>query len=157
MPVEIERKFLVPKDLWYAVHKPAGEYLIQGYLYSSEEKTVRIRLTDTQGFLTIKGPIRNYSRNEFEYLIPREDAMILLQELCISRIEKMRYRITYKSHSWDVDEFLGENDGLILAEIELKSEEESLETPPWIGSEVTGDRRYYNAWLAEHPFTKWNK
>jgi len=150
---EIERKFLVRKDLWYALHKPLGEDLIQGYLFASPEKTVRIRASGASGFITIKGPAVNATRDEYEYPIPRPDAIELLDKFAGSRIDKVRYRVLHEGKTWEIDEFFGENEGLIIAEIELSSPEEHFEKPPWIGEEVTEDHRYSNSWLAEHPFT----
>ena len=155
MPTETERKFLVRKDLWYALHKPAGEYYLQGYIVSGPDKTVRVRLTETKGFITLKGPSVNISRSEYEYEIPRQDALEMLEEFAGKKVEKMRYRVVHQDHAWEVDEFLGENEGLILAEIELSCDGEAFERPGWLGEEVSHDPRYYNAYLAEHPFGSW--
>jgi adenylate cyclase len=155
MPRETEHKYLVRKDLWYAVHKPAGVNIRQGYLQADPEKTIRIRTTGAAATLTIKGPSRNATRSEYEYPIPPGEADELLQ-LCTNQIiEKVRYRIGYAGKIWEVDEFFGENEGLILAEIELTFEEEKYGKPAWAGEEVTTDPRYYNAYLAIHPFSGW--
>jgi CYTH domain-containing protein len=155
MNQEIEHKYLIRKDLWYAVHKPRGVNIRQGYLQTDPGKTIRIRTTGSEAFLTIKGPSRNATRAEFEYPVPPEEADDLLQLCAAPVIEKVRYRMEHAGKTWEVDEFFGENEGLILAEIELTSEEEIYERPAWIGEEVTGDPRYYNAYLALHPFFGW--
>jgi CYTH domain-containing protein len=152
---EIERKFLIRKDFWYAILKPEGEDLIQGYLVSEPGKTIRVRVSPSSGYLTIKGPSENATRDEYEYPIPRQDAIELLDKFAASRIDKVRYRITYQGKTWEVDEFFGLNEGLISAEIELSTPKEEYEIPNWIGEEVTEDHRYANSWLAEHPFTQW--
>jgi CYTH domain-containing protein len=148
---EIERKFLVRKDLWYAIQKPEGDTIQQGYLVSEPEKTVRIRVSSASGFITIKGLTDNATRDEYEYPIPRKDAVDLLEKFVTNRIDKVRYRIAFKGKTWEVDEFFGGNEGLIIAEIELNDPLESFEKPAWIGEEVTKDHRYSNSWLAENP------
>jgi CYTH domain-containing protein len=155
MPLEIEHKYLVRKDLWYAVHKPNGVNIRQGYLLSDPEKTIRIRIAETSAFLTIKGPTKNATRSEFEYPIPLGEAEVLIQLCTLPVIEKVRYRMEHAGKIWEVDEFFGENEGLILAEIELIFAEEKYEKPAWVGDEVTNDPRYYNAYLAEHPYSGW--
>lgn len=156
MSKEIERKFLVRKDLWYAVMKPAGLSIRQGYLVAEKEKTIRIRITDSTAFLTIKGPTCNATRDEYEFVIPVDPAAEILDKLATNKIEKIRYTLQYKGKKWEVDEFLGDNDGLILAEIELTGEKEIFARPPLLGEEVTNDERYYNPRLAENPFKSWN-
>jgi adenylate cyclase len=153
--LEIEHKYLVRKDLWYAVHKPRGVNIRQGYLQADPGKTIRIRTTGTNAFLTIKGPSLNATRAEYEYPIPPMEADELLQLCTIPIIEKVRYRMDYAGKIWEVDEFFGENDGLILAEIELTFAEEKYDRPAWVGDEVTNDPRYYNAYLAMHPVSTW--
>lgn len=153
--MEIEHKYLVRKDLWYAVHKTVGVNIRQGYLLTDPEKTIRIRITGTQAFLTIKGPSENATRAEYEYPIPITEAEELLQLCSNPVIEKTRYRIEYEGKTWEVDEFFGENEGLIIAEIELTSAEEKYTKPAWVGDEVTSDPRYYNAYIAQHPFAGW--
>ena len=155
MPQEIEHKYLVRKDLWYAVHKPNGVNIRQGYLQTDPGKNIRIRTTGTNAFLTIKGPSRNATRAEYEYPIPLMEADELLQLCTAPIIEKIRYRMEYAGKTWEVDEFFGENEGLILAEIELTFAEEKYDRPAWVGDEVTNDQRYYNAYLALHPFSAW--
>jgi len=151
---EIERKFLVRKDLWSP--PDAGLRLRQGYLCLDPERTVRIRLAGSKGFLTIKGPSDKGARAEFEYSIPAPEARELLDTLCHRPlIEKTRYRIEVGRHLWEVDEFFGENAGLLLAEVELAEIDEPVTLPDWIDREVTDDPRYYNAYLSRHPFAAW--
>ncbi|MBW2064784.1 MAG: CYTH domain-containing protein [Deltaproteobacteria bacterium] len=154
MGKEIERKFLVRNDSWRSLAR--GTRYRQGYLNSAKERIMRVRTIDDKGFLTIKGITRGASRLEFEYDIPVADAERMLDELCERPlIEKNRYRIEYKGLVWEVDEFFGENQGLIVAEVELEGEEQGFEKPDWIGEEVTGDPKYFNSNLIQHPYTKW--
>jgi len=128
----------------------------QGYLNSVKERTVRVRTINDQGFLTIKGVSVGATRLEYEYEIPLEDANALLDELCEKPlIEKNRYKINFSGFTWEVDEFFGENDGLVVAEIELESEDQAFDKPEWVGEEVTGDSRYFNSNLINNPYTKW--
>jgi adenylate cyclase len=150
MSMEIERKFLVRGDAWRT--GADGTRTRQGYLSLARERTVRIRATEKQAWLTIKGVTRGISRVEFEYAIPAADAQHLLDELCLQPlIEKTRYAVRYGGHLWDIDEFHGANQGLIVAEIELGSETEVFERPPWLGDEVSGDPRYFNSSLVRNP------
>lgn len=154
MAVEIERKFLIDRARW----KPqgAGVPYRQGYLSTAPERVVRVRIAGTAAFITIKGLTENISRLEFEYPVPLADAAALLDRLCQRPlVEKTRYQHRVGAHDWSVDVFHGDNDGLILAEIELSSEAETFERPSWIGQEVSGDPRYYNANLSTHPFSAW--
>ena len=154
MGKEIERKFLVKGDAWKSLAK-ATRYR-QGYLNSVKERTVRVRTVGDKGFLTVKGITTGASRAEYEYPIPASDAEALLNDLCEKPlIEKNRYKIKDGNLTWEVDEFFGENQGLIVAEVELESESQSFEKPGWVGEEVTGDPRYFNANLIKHPYTKW--
>ena len=155
MAIEIERKFLVRNNYWQEKAE-TGLPCRQGYLCAEHGKTVRVRTLGARAFLTIKGKTHGLSRAEFEYEIPVDDAEALLQ-MCDQRIEKTRYLVPHENHTWEVDVFEGENKGLILAEIELKSEDETFILPDWIGDEVSGDPRYYNAQLSRHPFTRWNQ
>ena len=143
--MEIERKFLVKKQLWEAFEKPSPNRIVQAYLLNSAEKTVRIRIKGTKGYLTIKGPTHGISRAEFEYEIPLKDADELISTFAEKVIEKFRYEISFKNHLWEVDVFTGKLDGLYLAEIELNSEEEHFELPEWVGEEVSTDPNYYNS------------
>lgn len=156
MGKEIERKFLVKGDAWRALAK--GKHYRQGYLNSIKERTVRIRTIDDKAFLTVKGPTVGVTRLEFEYPIPFEDCTAMLDSLAEKPIiEKSRYKIPMGNHVWEIDEFFGVNEGLIVAEIELASEDEAFEKPEWIGEEVSGDPRYFNSNLVKNPFTTWNK
>jgi CYTH domain-containing protein len=153
--LEIERKFLVKKDLWEKVAKPEGTKIIQGYLFSDEDKTIRVRIHGYIAFLTIKGKTIGFSRPEFEYEIPIDEAMLILNEMTGNKIEKSRFEILHQEKLWEVDVFEGRNKGLILAEIELQSENEIFHFPGWIGDEVTSDKRYYNAYLSKNPYETW--
>ena len=153
MGLEIERKYLVLNNNWRALGTPI--HYAQGYLVADGERTVRVRIAGTIGFLTIKGQTQGFSRKEFEYEIPVAEALEMLSLCALPVIEKYRSKIFYEGKIWEVDEFEGENKGLIMAEIELKSEDESFAIPPWIGKEVTGDIRYFNSYLAQNPFKNW--
>ncbi len=154
MGKEIERKFRVKGDAWKSLAK--GTRYCQGYLSSVKERTVRVRTVGDKGFLTVKGITTGASRTEYEYPIPVSDAEGMLNDLCEKPlIEKNRYKIKDRNLTWEVDEFFGENKGLIVAEVELQSEGQSVGKPEWIGEEVTGDPRYFNANLIKHPYTKW--
>ncbi|HOT13536.1 MAG TPA: CYTH domain-containing protein [Bacteroidales bacterium] len=155
--MEIERKFIVDIENWQNIAKGKGERIIQGYLYSSIDKTIRVRVMGDNGFITIKGKTVNISREEYEYPIPANEAAEIINKLADGVIEKKRYTITYKSKTWEVDEFLGDNEGLIVAEIELDSEGEQFELPQWVGKEVSDDARYYNSNLLKSPFKLWKK
>jgi adenylate cyclase len=154
MSVEIERKFLVADDRWKA--SATGILLRQGYLSSHPDRIVRVRIEGSSAMLTIKGRTIGVTRGEWEYPIPMEDARKFLDELCQQPIiEKHRYRITHQGMLWEVDEFSGENAGLVIAEIELEAEDQQFSKPDWIGAEVTHDSRYFNANLLHHPYSKW--
>jgi CYTH domain-containing protein len=154
MPTEIERKFLVNGTAWK--RGATGKLYRQGYLVAEKERTVRVRVVGEVGFLTIKGPSKGIARAEYEYRIPAREAAEMLDTLCLQPlIEKYRYRIEHAGLVWEVDEFLGENQGLILAEVELADEEQRISLPDWAGEDVSHDPRYYNANLARHPFSKW--
>jgi CYTH domain-containing protein len=155
MGVEIERKFLLKGDAWRSLGSPV--LYRQGYLNCSKERTVRVRTAGDKGFLTLKGMSRGAERAEYEYEIPLAEAEAILRDLAEKPvIEKTRRRIEYKGLFWEIDEFSGENQGLILAEVELDSEDQAIEPPPWIGEEVTHDPRYYNSNLVLYPYTKWD-
>jgi adenylate cyclase len=154
MGKEIEKKFLVRDDHWRGL--APGVLYRQGYLNKEKGRTVRVRTVGDQGFLTIKGPSIGGARPEYEYPIPLDDAVEILEHLCLKPlIEKTRTKIPYQGFIWEIDEFKGKNQGLILAEIELTVVEETFAIPPWIGTEVTGDSRYYNANLVHHPYSAW--
>lgn len=152
---EIERKFLVRKDLWYAIRKPPGIDMVQGYLVTAPDKTIRVRITENNAWLTIKGAAENAARLEYEFPVPHTDALELLDAFTVNRVEKTRYRIEFAGKTWEIDEFFGKNEGLVIAEIELESENEEFQHPQWLGEEVTTDHRYSNSYLAEHPYKKW--
>jgi adenylate cyclase len=152
MAIEIERKFLVVNDSWRSA--PAV-YFCQGYLNRDKARTVRVRVAGDHGYLTIKGISQGASRAEFEYEIPLADAKQLLGLCDGPLIEKYRRNIEFKGMIWEVDEFLGDNSGLVVAEIELGSETQAFAHPDWLGQEVTGDDRYYNSNLAKTPFNQW--
>ncbi len=152
---EIERKFLVKgefKNLAYA-----SSHVAQGYLCSHPERSVRVRIRNEKGFLTIKGASNamGTSRYEWEREIPLDEARDLLKLCEPGTIEKTRYLIRYGNHTIEVDEFHGENEGLVMAEVELESEDEEFIPPVFLGKEVTGDVRYYNSQLVKHPYTQW--
>ena len=155
MAIEIERKFLVinpPISTW-----GSGEPIRQGYLARGLNATARVRTFGETGWLTIKGETTGISRAEFEYSIPLTEARALL-ELCEGGlIEKVRWRIPHRSHLWEVDQFFGENEGLMIAEIELQREDEEFDLPPWIGVEVSDDPRYFNGALSRTPYRVWSR
>lgn len=155
MNMEIERKFLVAGDFSADVY--ACKRIVQGYICTEPGKTVRVRIQDQDGFLTIKGPSdgKGMSRYEFEQAIPLEDAERLLLLCEPGVIDKVRHLARVGNHVWEIDVFHGANEGLVVAEIELGAEDESFAMPVWAGKEVTGDRRYYNSMLARHPFSEW--
>ena len=154
MAKEIERKYLVDLTRWQPQGK--GIRIMQCYLVRSEKMTLRLRLADDQAFLTIKGRTSGISRSEFEYNIPRKDALDMLKEFPVSAsVCKTRYYEQIGAHRWEVDIFEGANAGLAVAEIELTAADETFELPPWVLQEVSDDRRYRNAYLADHPFSNW--
>ena len=154
MGTEIERKFLVAGTAW---RQGSGVRYCQGYLNRDKERTVRVRIAGDKAFLTIKGVSRGASRAEFEYEIPKADAEQLLKLSDGPVIEKNRYVIAHEGSKWEVDEFLADNAGLVVAEIELHSEDQPFSRPPWLAREVTHDSRYFNSSLATHPYSKWRE
>ncbi|WP_306567438.1 CYTH domain-containing protein [Flavobacterium lindanitolerans] len=154
--LEIERKFLVNSDQFKTLAF-AKNHIAQGYLNSHPERTVRIRIKGESGFLTIKGKGNEsgVSRFEWETEIPLMEARHLIQLCEKGVIDKIRYEVRSGNHIFEVDEFFGDNEGLVIAEVELKSEDETFEKPDWLGSEVTNDERYYNAFLSQHPYKTW--
>jgi adenylate cyclase len=154
MAKEIERKFLVRSAEYRDLAEPIA--FKQGYISRVPGKIVRIRLAGDHGFITIKGISSGYERDEFEYEIPAADARQILDKLCEKPlIEKTRWTISYKDKIWIIDEFEGENEGLVVAEIELESSDEPFEKPKWLGCEVTSNPRYYNSHLVVHPYKDW--
>lgn len=154
MAIEIERKFLVINDDWRA--GATGQRYRQGYLSTVPERTVRVRVGGDAAYLTVKGALQGASRAEYEYPIPVADAHALLDTLCLRPlIEKTRYLVEYRGLVWEIDEFEVENAGLVIAEVELGSEDQPVDLPGWVGAEVTDDPRYYNASLVARPFCNW--
>jgi adenylate cyclase len=154
MGKEIERKFLIKGDVWCSQAK--GTFYRQGNLNSAQERTVRIWTIDDKAFLTIKGLTVGATRSEYEYEIPPADCNAMLDVLAEKPlIEKRRYKVPFEGLTWEIDEFLGDNAGLIVAEVELKSEAQVFRRPEWVGAEVTTDSRYFNSNLIKHPYTRW--
>ena len=154
MKIEIERKFLLNSDAWRA--GVTGVLYRQGYLCTDPERTVRVRIGGDTAILAIKGGSDGIARAEFEYPTPPAEATHLLEHLCLQPlVEKYRYHVPFAGLTWEIDEFVGANAGLLLAEVELERIDQPVPLPPWIGREVSGDPRYYNAYLARHPFSTW--
>lgn len=151
---EIEKKFLITNDNWKTLS--TGKEYCQGYLSSGKGTSLRIRTIGDRGIITVKGPNEGGRRLEFEYDIPYADAREMLDTLCHKPlIDKTRYKIPFGGFTWEVDVFKGENEGLIFAEIELESVDQPFDIPEWIGEEVTGDPKYYNANLVSYPYSQW--
>ncbi len=155
MPLEIEHKFLVRGE--YKSHASSSTHIVQGYICSDRGRTVRVRIRDDRGYLTIKGPSLDggLSRYEFEKEITLDEAKRLMSLCEPGIIDKRRYLVPFKGHVFEVDEFYGDNEGLTMAEVELSTTDESFEKPAFIAREVTGDRRFYNSSLRIHPFREW--
>lgn len=157
MALEIEHKFLLANDAWRPFIEKSVHYK-QGYLSNSPLSSVRVRISNTQAWLNIKSATIGTHRQEFEYEIPLLDADDLLDTLCHKPlVEKIRHFVHYDQHLWEIDEFMGDNAGLLVAEIELSQIGESFTKPDWIGEEVTDDLRYYNNNLSRYPYKDWNK
>ena len=157
MPREIERKFLVTNDAWRDSAAPGTRYR-QAYLASNPSCSIRVRVTGDRAWLNLKSATLGVSRSEFEYEIPAADGLEILERLSDGTVvEKTRYRIRHGGHEWEVDVFEGDNAGLVVAEIELASEDEPFDKPSWAGAEVSHDPRYYNVRLAQHPFKHWSR
>jgi len=155
MGKEIERKFLIDQQKWDNLSKPEGKLFRQGYLLSDKDKTIRVRATETKGFLTIKGQTTGATRMEYEYEIPVAEATELLDNFSLSELSKTRYEIPFSGKLWEIDVFLGANKGLVVAEIELDSEDEIFALPDWVSREVTEEEKYYNSNLTINPFKDW--
>jgi CYTH domain-containing protein len=156
MAIEIERKFLVLNSSYSSLVSPISYR--QGYLAIFPDREIRVRMAGEKSFVTIKSKVNDTTRHEFEYAIPKEDAVFMLENLCVgSVIEKLRYRIAQGELCWEVDEFSGDNQGLVVAEIELPDSDFFFVKPDWIGEEITGDDRYLNAALAMNPYKNRNK
>lgn len=154
MGKEIEKKFLVTGDQWRQLAE--GTVYRQGYLSVVKERVVRVRTIGDTGYLTIKGITVGATRLEYEYEISVSDSNEMLDQLCQKPIiEKKRYKVQFGGLTWEIDEFFGDNDGLIVAEVELEDENQEFEKPGWIGEEVTSDPRYFNSNLTRHPYSKW--
>lgn len=155
MGIEIERKFLI--DLQKIPPLKKGNVIRQGYIKTENYVTVRVRISDEKAFLTLKGKNRGILRSEYEYSIPLNEAYEIIDELCEKNvIYKTRYLLDHAGHTWEIDIFEGDNEGLIIAEVELDSEMELIEIPEWVTKEVTGDQKYYNSSLSRHPYLQWN-
>ena len=156
MATEIERKFLIKNESFKLFS--TGVIYRQGYLNRDKARTVRVRVAGEQAFITIKGLTNGMERLEFEYPISITDANEMLETLCVKPlIEKLRYKIMSDGHLWEVDEFIGDNEGLTVAEVELKSADEHVIIPDWVGQEVTGNLMYFNSNLVINPFKNWGK
>jgi len=160
MAKEIERKFLVTSDSWRTLptgDPTPGKPYCQGYIATAQAgQSVRVRIAGDQGFLTLKGPAKGITRAEFEYPIPVDEAQDMLEMLCKRPfIQKIRYCLPLGDVVWEIDEFEGENAGLIVAEVELRSEAQPFERPEWLGAEVSGQVRYYNGSLVTNPYMTW--
>jgi adenylate cyclase len=155
MPIEIERKFLLCSEAWRA-RATSRVLMRQGYLGGTSRCSIRVRVSGDQAWLNFKSKRTDRTRLEYEYSIPRSDADEMLAQLCEGPIvEKYRYEVPHGAHVWEIDEFLGDNAGLIVAEIELEHEDDQFERPSWLGEEVTHDERYYNFNLARRPYRTW--
>ena len=155
MPIEIERKYLLRSDDWKQA-SDQGRYIVQGYLAGSEQASVRVRIEGNRANINIKSATLGVYRKEYEYPVPLEQAREMLDTLCEHPlIEKTRYIVKHDGLEWEIDVFAGENDGLVVAEVELESEDQKINLPDWCGEEVSDDPRYYNVSLGKHPFSAW--
>jgi CYTH domain-containing protein len=157
MAIEIERKFLVKKESWRALTGP-GQEMQQGYILNASAASVRVRVAGEDAWLTVKGRAIGATRREYEYPIPVTDAREMLQSFCAAAelVTKTRFRVPWAGHTWEVDVFAGENHGLVVAELELESEDQVFEIPPWVGADITHDHRYLNASLSQRPWRQWS-
>jgi len=151
--MEIERKFLVTGDGWKDDKR--AKVISQGYVCKNGHGVVRVRRKGDKSFLTIKADRGDIQRLEFEYEIPHEDCEMMLEQLCGNVISKTRYTFVHGGKTWEIDEFHGVNQGLIMAEIELDSADEAFDKPDWVGPEVSADERFFNSYISENPFTSW--
>lgn len=154
MGLEIERRFLLKNDRWREYVRET-RILHQGYLSVEKERSIRVRITQGQAWLTLKGFISDVSRSEFEYPVPVEDAQAILETMCVFKVEKIRHIVEYQGIRFEIDEFAGSNAPLVLAELELPSEDARYPQPDWLGEEVTADGRFTNAYLSKHPYASW--
>lgn len=157
MATEIERKFLVRDESWRSSSSHKTE-IIQGYLANTDRGSIRVRISGDRANLNIKSMTLGVTRKEYDYPIPARDARAMLEDLCMRPlIEKTRYHVEYNGHTWEIDEFHGDNAGLIVAELEVAHKDEAFDPPPWLGEEVSDDPRYYNVCLVQHPYSSWSK
>ncbi len=157
MATEIERKFLVINDDWRGIVESEMQ-IVQAYLGNNEFSSTRIRIQDDKANINIKSATLGISRTEFEYAIPVVDAQLIIDDLCIKPvIKKTRFIVEHMNHTWEIDVFSGDNEGLIVAEIELSSPDETFEKPSWLGEEVSNDARYYNVCLVNNPYKTWTR
>ena len=156
MTIEIERRFLLKNDSWRAL---AGEpeTMRQGYLSVEKERTIRVRIIGNRAWLTLKGYISDVARSEFEYEIPLLHAETMMQTMCPFKLEKRRYKIDYQGFVFEIDEYFGDNAPLIVAELELPSEDAAFAEPEWLGEEITYNGRFTNAYLSKHPYSEWGE
>jgi len=158
MPTEIEHKFLLKDDSWRDANIIKSVRYRQGYMVSNEASSIRVRISDHDAYLNIKGATIGVKRLEYEYPIPEQDAQELLDQLCSKPlIEKTRFYVEYEGHTWEIDVFEGDNEGLVVAEIEISEEGQDFPLPAWIGKEVSDDPRYYNSCLVNHPYKEWER
>ena len=154
MAKEIERKFLI--DVGLVVELNVGKRISQGYIGTNDKTVVRARIIGDEAFLTLKGEVKGFTCSEFEYQIPIDDAVNVIDELCSGGVvDKTRYEIMHENHTWEIDVFHGQNEGLVVAEVEVQSESESVSLPKWIVKEVTGDAKYFNVSLLTNPYSQW--
>lgn len=156
MTVEIERRFLLQNDHWRTL-AGAPKILRQGYLSVEKERTIRVRIIGNRAWLTLKGYISDVSRSEFEYEIPLEHAEVMMDTMCPFKLEKYRYEIEYAGFVFEIDEYFGENAPLVVAELELPSENTPFERPEWLGEEITANGMFTNAYLSKHPYSTWSE
>ena len=155
MGLEIERKFLIKQEEWAKACPYKSNLIRQAYLLTDPQKTIRLRVTDNKGFITIKGARKDITRHEFEYEIPVEEANQMIDHYTAKVIEKIRHYVSFDNKTWEVDEFKGINEGLWVAEIELQSADEKILLPDWIDKEVSSDNRYANSSLISNPYSNW--
>ncbi len=154
MAKEIERKFLI--DLKLIGDLPDGKLISQGFIGTNDQTVVRARIKGDEAFLTLKGEVTGFTCSEFEYQIPVDDATKIINELCSGGVvDKTRYEIIHENHTWEIDIFHGQNEGLVVAEVEVQSESESVSLPKWIVKEVTGESKYFNVSLLSNPYSQW--
>ena len=154
MSIEIERRFLLKNDSWRS-QASAPKVLQQGYLSVEKERTIRVRIVGEHAWITLKSFISDLSRSEFEYQIPRADALTILNTMCPFKLQKHRYEIEYQGFIFEIDEYFGDNAPLVVVEVELPSEETEFAKPSWLGEEITANGKFTNAYLSKHPYSEW--